>query len=155
MLFCMPTFNCMASIFSCMIQLLNFSHMAQSSIKRLACAQPIRGRAHTRPDQTVHHEQPSRALVRAMRHEPPRRAPKTCTQSWVRPKRALGHAYARIHTQSCPSHLEHSVLHTLKYEQCLLLLLIYLWAHCWPNHVGYLTVFVFLPFLFKLHTYLT
>ena len=62
------------------------------------------------------------------------------------PKRELGRTSIRIHTQSCPSHLEHSVLHTLKYEQCVLLLVIYLWGHCWPNYVGYLSFFVFLSF---------
>ena len=43
--------------------------------------------------------------------------------------RALGRAYARHEhsaTQSCPSHLGPSVLHTLIYEDYVLLLLIYL-----------------------------
>ena len=34
--------------------------------------------------------------------------------------------YARAHPQSCLSYLEYSVLHTLRYEQYVLLLLIYL-----------------------------
>ena len=51
MLFCMPTFSCMVSIVSCMIQFLKFSHMAQSSIKSLARAQPI---CVSRPNQYVH-----------------------------------------------------------------------------------------------------
>ena len=100
MLFCMPTFSCMASIFSCMIQFLKFSHMAQSSIKRLARAQlilvsqPNHGRAHTRPDQTMRHEQPSQELVRPVRHEAvayipnvhsAMRTSKTCTHPCIRP----------------------------------------------------------------------
>ena len=91
------------------------------------------------PDQAVHHDQPNRASRTTEPH--------------------AQHVHLAVHpseyTQSCPSHLEHFVLHTLRYEQCVLFLVIYLWGLYWPNYVGYLTVFVFLRFLFKLHTYLT
>ena len=73
------------------------------------------GRAYAR------HARPSKPLSRTAG---PCIRPSTppCTRS----TRALGRAYARAHPQSCPSYLEHSVLHTLRYEQYVLLLLIYL-----------------------------
>ena len=100
------------------------------------------------PIRVVHNEYPSQASRTAEPHTRPCRASQTagpCIHS-----NALGHAYARhvhsavhmpyaqalgrayaralirIQPQSCPSHLEPSVLHTLRYEQHVLLLLIYL-----------------------------
>ena len=84
--------------------------MPRSSIKNLARAQPIRasrpnrGRihAHTRPDQAVQHEQPSRAPAR-------KHASRTADRASVR-KHALGRAYVRN---------VHSTVHTSKFTHSL------------------------------------
>ena len=91
----------------------------------------------------VHNEYPSHASQTAKPHTRQCHASRT-TEPRARPLHSAVHTYARA--QSCPSHLEPFVLHTLRYEQCVLLLVIYLWGHFWPNYVGYLTVFVFFIF---------
>ena len=71
MLFCMPSFSCMASIFSCIIQYLKFSHMdfIHKSLDRAPWPNRRRVHTHTCPNQAVHHEQPSQALVWAVRYD--------------------------------------------------------------------------------------
>ena len=159
---------------------INQPHCSMMTIKFSSCATNpcVAAELWTRLDKAVHHEQPSREPVWAVHNEYRSRAAdravdvsmRICVPTMPcatnsgaehssmprarssRPSRTGEPCiHAQIHPQSCPSHLEPSVLHTLRYKQCLLLLVIYLWGHFWPNYVGYLTIFVFLHF----NTYLS